>query len=103
MRSKIGFATAAVFGAVERGNKFGLDIMRETGMPSGTVYPTLTRAETAGLVRSRWEATTAATAEGRPRRRYYELTAAGRASLTEAMDRFGQFAESHGRKSRGRA
>jgi DNA-binding PadR family transcriptional regulator len=103
MRSKIGYATAAIFAAVDRGNRFGLDIMRETGMPSGTVYPTLTRAEASGLVRSRWESTAHAATEGRPRRRYYELTASGKAALDEARERFGTFAEVHGHKSRGRA
>lgn len=66
--------------------------MRVTGFPSGTVYPTLTRAEASGLVRAKWEGRAIASAEARPRRRYYELTAAGRTALTEALDRFGQLA-----------
>lgn len=88
MRRRIGYATAVVFDALARGNRFGLDIMRVTSLPSGTVYPTLTRAAAAGLVRARWEPPAAATREGRPRRCYYELTGAGEAALAEALARF---------------
>jgi PadR family transcriptional regulator PadR len=41
----------------------------------GTLYKALGRLEDQGLLASRWE--DAATAEGRPRRRLYELTAQG--------------------------
>lgn len=44
-------------------------------LPTGTVYPALHRLERAGLVRSRWSA------ESGRRRRSYELTPAGKASL----------------------
>ncbi len=91
MRSRIGYATAAIFSALAAGARFGLDVMRETGLPSGTVYPTLTRAETAGLVRGRWERRDPSVL-GRPRRRYYELTPAGTAALAEASGRFAAFA-----------
>jgi DNA-binding PadR family transcriptional regulator len=92
MRQCLGYATAQVFASLARGNVFGLDIMRETGLPSGTVYPTLTRAEAAGFVRGRWESTAEAARQRRPRRRYYTLTAAGKAALELAMTRFGAFA-----------
>lgn len=88
MRARIGFATAQVFQALADGNRFGLDVMRATNLPSGTVYPTLTRAEASSLVRGKWESDLIATREGRPRRRYYELTASGRIALAEAMQRF---------------
>ena len=77
--------------AVASGNRFGLDIMRATGLPSGTVYPTLTRAELSGFVRARWENEAVATREGRPRRRHYELTAPGRAVLNASHERFAEF------------
>lgn len=92
MRRHIGYATAQVFQAVADGNKFGLDVMRVTGLPSGTVYPTLTRAEASGLVRAKWEAQAVATRDGRPRRRYYELTTTGRAALDNSLVRFGALA-----------
>ena len=41
----------------------------------GTLYKALGRLEAFGLLSSRWEA--AAAAEGRPRRRLYELTGEG--------------------------
>ena len=92
MRSRLGYATAAIFQALADGHRFGLDIMRLTEFPSGTVYPTLTRAEASGLVRGRWEGLAQASANARPRRRYYELTPAGKAALAEALGRFGQLA-----------
>ena len=92
MRTRIGFATATIFQALARGTGFGLDIMRETGLPSGTVYPTLNRAEASGLVRGRWESRRQADLEARPRRRYYELTAAGQTALDDALARFRELA-----------
>jgi DNA-binding PadR family transcriptional regulator len=51
----------------------------------GTLYKALSRLEELGLLTSRWE--DAAAAEGRPRRRLYELTGDGarvaRAALSE--------------------
>jgi DNA-binding PadR family transcriptional regulator len=99
MRTRIGFATATIFQALARGTGFGLDIMRETGLPSGTVYPTLSRAEAGGLVRGTWEPRRQADREARPRRRYYELTTAGQAALDDAVARFRELA---GRRARAR-
>ena len=56
--------------------RYGLQLMQATGLPSGTLYPILVRLERAGWVESRWEQTDPA-AEGRPNRRYYRLTADG--------------------------
>jgi len=50
--------------------------MQTTGLPSGTLYPILVRLERAGWVESRWERTDPV-ADGRPNRRYYQLTAEG--------------------------
>jgi PadR family transcriptional regulator PadR len=87
MREQLGYATIAVLGSLTREPRFGLDIMRETGLPSGTVYPTLARAERAGYVRGRWEARSTADSEARPRRRHYALTPAGQAALARAAKR----------------
>jgi PadR family transcriptional regulator PadR len=86
MRERLGYATVAVLGAVKQGHRFGLDVMRQTGLPSGTVYPTLARAERSGLVRSRWEDRTTADRAARPRRRHYHLTAAGESALAKAAE-----------------
>jgi PadR family transcriptional regulator, regulatory protein PadR len=68
---------------------FGLaQTMREqTGSRSltghGTLYKALSRLEEFGLLTSRWE--DAAAAEGRPRRRLYELTRQGAAVAEQAL------------------
>ena len=90
MRDHLGYATVAVLTAVRQGHRFGLDVMRQTALPSGTVYPTLARAERSGLVRSRWEDRAAADRDGRPRRRHYQLTAAGETALARAVQRLEQ-------------
>jgi PadR family transcriptional regulator PadR len=63
----------------EAGGKLlsGADIMRSTGAMSGTLYPILARYEEAGWLHSEWENVDPAEA-GRPRRRLYQITLAGR-------------------------
>jgi DNA-binding PadR family transcriptional regulator len=92
MSRRIGYATAAILGALDRGYRYGLDIMEVTGLPSGTVYPTLTRLEGRAFVVGTWEAQSTADREKRPRRRYYRLTAAGRAALAESVRLYGSIA-----------
>ena len=77
--------TTLVLVALARGTRHGFDLLDETGLQSGTVYPILRRLESAGLVRSRWEAVQRARAEGRPPRRYYELSGAGAEVLRDAV------------------
>ena len=80
--------TTLVLLALSRGVRHGFDILDDTALESGTVYPILRRLEEAGCVRSRWEPVERARAEGRPPRRYYELTGAGAEALREALVRF---------------
>lgn len=47
----------------------------------GTLYKALNRMETARLLVSTWEDPELAASEGRPRRRLYSITAAGRTAL----------------------
>jgi PadR family transcriptional regulator PadR len=61
--------------------RYGLDLMRATGHPSGTLYPILVRLQRAGWVGARWEEDLDPAAAGRPARRYYRLTPHG---VTEA-------------------
>jgi PadR family transcriptional regulator PadR len=84
----LSFTGLFVLQALARGHRFGFDIMEITGLPSGTIYPALRRLEALELVRSDWEDAHAARKHGRPRRRYYELTAAGRRRLAEAEARY---------------
>jgi PadR family transcriptional regulator len=54
--------------------RYGYDLMKASGLPSGTLYPMLGRLQEQGLVSSAWEP---AAADGRPPRRYYQLTDEG--------------------------
>ena len=73
-----------VLQAIADGFQYGFDIIDQTSLPSGTVYPALSRLERDGLVKSAWENDQDAHAEGRPARRYYKLTAPGVKSLSES-------------------
>ncbi len=90
-KRQLGYATAEILQAIVRGHLYGFDIMEHTSLPSGTVFPTLARVEKRGLVRARWENEKVARGEGRPRRRYYELTAQGETALSEAITRMQAF------------
>lgn len=74
----------AILTALVDGAGYGFDVMTATGLPSGTVYPVLSRMERDGLVRSRWEDVRIARREKRPPRRYYEATALGAERLAAA-------------------
>jgi DNA-binding PadR family transcriptional regulator len=86
--SRLGLGTITILQAIEANRKFGFDIMDATGLTSGTVYPALERLEELGYVRSKWEHETVAHREGRPARRYFEITRAGSRALTEALARY---------------
>lgn len=84
----LGYATVAVLQALADGHHYGFDVIDRTGLPSGTVYPALATLARRGLVESRWEDDARARAERRPRRKYYGVTAEGRATLLESRRRF---------------
>ncbi|SFR22575.1 Transcriptional regulator PadR-like family protein [Lentzea waywayandensis] len=64
--------------------RWGLEIIKLTGRPSGSVYPLLDRLERAGWVTSTWDDD----AERRgPRRRMYRLTAEGAAEARRVVAR----------------
>jgi DNA-binding PadR family transcriptional regulator len=88
----LGAATVAILRATQEGHRFGLDIMDATGLPSGTVYPTLARMEARAYVESEWEDEASAAEAGRPRRRYYRLTPEGTRALSDALERLGLIA-----------
>jgi PadR family transcriptional regulator, regulatory protein PadR len=56
--------------------RYGYDLMKASGLPSGTLYPLLSRLQEQGLVSSAW-APADAGGSGRPPRRYYRLTEEG--------------------------
>ena len=84
----LSYGAAAILHAVADGRLFGFDIMNATGLTSGTVYPALDRLESAGYLRSRWEADEVARADGRPARRYFTLTAVGATALRAALEKY---------------
>ncbi|MEW2382986.1 PadR family transcriptional regulator [Micromonospora sp. NPDC047707] len=72
---RVGGATVDVLRVLLDGGRprWGLEIIKVTGRPSGSVYPLLERLERHGWVTSSWEETD----RRGPRRRMYELTADG--------------------------
>jgi DNA-binding PadR family transcriptional regulator len=62
----------------------GADILAGSKILSGSLYPILVRLESVGWLESRWENIDPKEA-GRPRRRYYRLTALGQRSASEAL------------------
>ncbi|ARO89100.1 transcriptional regulator [Nitrosospira lacus] len=62
----------------------GADIRMVTGLSSGTLYPILMRFEDAGWLTSRWEDVEPSNV-GRPRKRFYKITARGQVKTIEAF------------------
>jgi DNA-binding PadR family transcriptional regulator len=87
----LSFGTVAVLHAVASGYRFGFDIVDVTGLTAGSVYPALDRLEGLGFLRSSWERADTAVAEGRPARRYFELTADGAETLAELLKKHRTF------------
>jgi PadR family transcriptional regulator, regulatory protein PadR len=81
---RLSITGVSVLHAIADGYQYGFDVIDQTGLPSGTVYPALSRLERDGLVKSAWEDEQDAHADGRPARRYYKLTAPGVKALAEA-------------------
>jgi DNA-binding PadR family transcriptional regulator len=79
-------AAVSVLQAVANGVEYGFDVIDRTGLPSGTVYPALSRLERDGYVRSAWEDADRAHRDGRPARRYYRITAPGTRALRNAVE-----------------
>lgn len=67
--------------------RHGYDLMAETGIRSGTLYPLLMRMTHQGLVEAEWREPEL---PGRPARHVYRLTVAGSALAQEARN------EAHG-------
>ena len=58
-------------------------------VPGGTIYPALLRLERQGLAAAAWEAS-----ETGPRRKYFELTCAGREHLARLVGQWDEFSAS---------
>jgi DNA-binding PadR family transcriptional regulator len=83
---KLSHTSALILQTIDRGFRYGFDIMDVTGLPSGTVYPALRRLEREELIHSKWE--NEALAQDRPARKYYRLTRLGNTVLAGALKRY---------------
>lgn len=61
----------------------GADVAKRTKLATGTLYPILLRLEAAGWLHSSWEAGSPEVL-GRPRRRFYRVTAEGAQAARQA-------------------
>jgi DNA-binding PadR family transcriptional regulator len=86
--ARLSHTAAMILQAIDAGFFYGFSIMEMTGLPSGTVYPAMRRLERDELILSRWEKQSIADSEQRPARKYYRLTAAGRATLEASRRRY---------------
>ena len=66
-------------------DRSGADLSRTLHIGSGTLYPLLARLEVAGWLTSKWEDVDPAEV-GRPRRRFYRLSALGQARALKAIN-----------------
>ena len=78
LRRRIDRRRRRVLSALLNGDRTGADIMRWTGLGSGSVYPVLIVAEERGAVTSRWGYPAY---EGGPRPVIYTLTDVGRREI----------------------
>jgi PadR family transcriptional regulator, regulatory protein PadR len=67
-----------------REGRSGAEMSKAAKVGSGTLYPMLARLEAAGWLTSEWEAIDPSEA-GRPRRRFYKLTAVGQNNARAAL------------------
>lgn len=86
--AKLSHTAALILQTIDQGCRYGFDIMDQTGLPSGTVYPALRRMEAEGLIASQWESGKRATAEQRPPRKYYRITRSGSQVLEHSQRRY---------------
>jgi PadR family transcriptional regulator PadR len=75
---------------------YGLEIITETSIPSGSLYPILLRLEARGVIDGVWEEIDEAAA-GRRRRRYHRITSDGIAYASSALEEWRAVMEQRGR------
>lgn len=80
MAIRITPTTRAILNTLTNGRTWGYRICQTTRLESGIVYPALRRLTAHGLITRTEEASPQ---PGRPPRRYYDLTNAGRRRLAE--------------------
>ena len=80
----LSISACSVLQALVDGARYGFDVIDRTGLPSGTVYPALSRLERDGYVTSAWESARTPMPKAGRRRRYYRVTAPGVRALGAA-------------------
>lgn len=91
-KKKLSLGSVLVLHALAKGRVYGFDIMMETSLSGGTIYPALDRLENLGFVVSDWEDVQVAREEKRPPRRNYHITPEGARELQAALERHGALA-----------
>jgi len=86
--ARLSHTSAMILEAVSAGYIYGYTVMEITGLPSGTVYPAMRRLERDRLIRCQKERQSLADAEGRPARKYYQLTRLGQETLDASRKRY---------------
>jgi PadR family transcriptional regulator PadR len=86
--AKLSHTAALILQAIQSGSIYGFSIMELTGLPSGTVYTAMRRLESEDLIRSEWEKEPEPGTKKGPARKYYKLTAQGRATLQASRKRY---------------
>ncbi len=81
--SRHGLRVLRMFVEVSADALAGSDITLSLGIGSSTVYPLLARLLKAGWLSAKWEKESGAA--GRPRKKFYKLTALGRKKAQEAL------------------
>ena len=84
-RKNISKATKRVFQALLQAPqdwRYGYDLMKETGVRSGTIYPMLVRLEEQGLLEADWAPPIK---QGSPPRHVYRLTGEGIRAAEESL------------------
>ena len=90
---RTGAAELAVLATLERRECYGLELLDELQaadsleLSAGSIYPLLNRLQKDGKIRGRW----VEDSDAAHPRKYYALTAAGRALLAEMLAEWAQF------------
>ncbi len=75
-------STRLVFTHLQSQPQYGYELMKATGLKSGTLYPILMRLTDRGFLTATWEQSESL---GRPPRQIYQLTAQGRTYANEVL------------------
>ena len=73
--------------------RYGLEISKHADLETGTLYPIMARLERVRWVESSWEDPDLSITDGRPRRRYYQLTGDGAEQAQRALADLGRARE----------